>query len=311
VLVGILFSVAGGLSLAGGPVATALSPAARKERLRVVAAFYPLAWAVAQVGGDHVRVDNLTPAGAEPHDLELTPSQRDAIEDAALVIVMGEGFQPAIEDAASDRDEATVAVLDRLPIDAGGKKVEEARDDSGAGGLDPHVWLDPVLMRDVVDEVARALAKADRSHAQQYRANAVAVKADLTTLDDEFTAGLGTCKRDLIVTAHDAFGYLAHRYGLRQQGVAGISPDAEPNPGRLADLADLVEREGVTTIFTEDLVSPKIAKTLAREAGGVKTAVLHPLEGLTDEQLDDGADYLSEMRANLDRLEQALGCAPA
>jgi zinc transport system substrate-binding protein len=274
----------------------ALAPPAaaqRPSRRQVAAAFYPLAWAAEQVGGGRVRVANLTPAGAEPHDLELTPDQRDAIEDAALVVVLGDGFQPAVEDAAADRDGPTVRVLSELDL---------AIDD-------PHVWLDPVLMADVVGEVATALAKTDRRHAAEYRTNAADVRADLVALDAEFATGLTDCERDLVVTAHDAFGYLTKRYGLREEGVAGISPDAEPNPDRLADLADLVRSEGVTTVFTEELASPKIARTLAREAGGVKTAVLNPLEGLTDEQLADGADYLSEMRENLAALQRALGCS--
>jgi zinc transport system substrate-binding protein len=258
-----------------------------------VAAFYPLAWAAEQVGGDRVRVSNLTPAGSEPHDLELTPDQRDAIEDAALVVVLGDGFQPAVEDAAADRDGRTVRVLSELDLPTD----------------DPHIWLDPVLMVDVVGAVANALAKADPRHAAEYRANATDVRGDLAALDAEFSAGLADCERDLVVTAHDAFGYLTKRYELRAEGVAGISPDAEPNPDRLADLADLVQREGVTTVFTEELASPKIARTLAREAGGVRTAVLNPLEGLTDEQLDDGTDYLGEMRVNLVALARALGCS--
>lgn len=262
-------------------------------RRDVVASFYPLAWVAERVGGQRVRVDNLTPAGAEPHGLELTPDQRDAIEDAALAVVLGHGFQPAVEDAAADRDGPTVRVLSELDLPTD----------------DPHVWLDPVLMADVVGAVAAALAKVDPRHAGEYRANATAVRDDLAALDADFTAGLAACERDLVVTAHDAFGYLTKRYGLRDEGVAGISPDAEPNPDRLADLADLVKREHVTTVFTEALVSPKIARTLAREAGGVKTAVLNPLEGLTDAQLGDGADYLSVMRSNLAALERALGCS--
>lgn len=274
----------------GAPALPAVTrPTPRQD---VVAAFYPLAWAVAQVGGDHVKVRNLTPAGAEPHDLELTPDQRDVIEDAALVVVLGGGFQPAVEDAAADRDGPTLRVHAALDLRAD----------------DPHVWLDPVLMADVVDEVVRALARADPHHAAEYRANAAGARADLAELDTAFRTGLADCERDLVVTAHDAFGYLTRRYGLRQEPMAGISPDAEPNPDRLADLTDLVEREGVTTVFTEVLASPKVARTLAREAGGVKVAVLDPLEGLTEEQLDDGADYLSEMRANLDALRRALGC---
>lgn len=293
------------VAVAAAVVGASATPAgAQRERLGVVAAFYPLAWAVEQVGGPNVDVANLTPAGAEPHDLELTPDDRDAIEDARLVVVLGKGFQPAVEDAASARDSGTVQVLARLPIDAKGKRVEEGDSSS----LDPHVWLDPVLMGDVVDVVATALVKADKEHAKQYRANAVATKSALDALDADFRAGLADCERDLVVTAHEAFGYLADRYGLEEEGVAGISPDAEPSPGRLADLADLAEQRGVTTIFTEELVSPKVAQTLAREAGGLKTAVLNPLEGLSDEAVARGDDYVSVMRSNLEKLQSALGC---
>jgi zinc transport system substrate-binding protein len=260
----------------------------------VVAAFYPLAWAAEEVGGRRVSVANLTPPGTEPHDLELTPDQRDAIEDADVVLVLGEGFQPAVEDAAAARDAGTVELLRRLGI----------RDTD-----DPHVWLDPELMARIVDETARALSAADPRGARRYAANAAAVTEQLAALDARYTTGLADCQRRLVVTAHAAFGYLAAAYGLRQEGVAGLAPDAEPNPARLAKLADLVEREGVTTVFTEELVSPDLARTLAREAGGVAVAVLNPLEGLTAKELRAGDDYVTVMDRNLARLRAALGCA--
>jgi zinc transport system substrate-binding protein len=240
------------------------------DRIDVVAAFYPLAEAVRQVGGDRVDVSDLTPAGAEPHDRELDTDDVDAILDAELAVVLGEGFQPAVEDAADQRDGPTLHLLDE--IDRG------RRDD------DPHVWLDPVRYRRVVALVADALADAD------------------------FAAGLAECRIRTILTAHDAFGWLARRYDLEQHGVAGLEPDAEPDPDRFADLADLAEREGVTAVFTETLVSPRIARTLAREAGGLRTAVLDPLEGLDDERIEAGDDYVSVMRDNLAQLRKALGC---
>jgi zinc transport system substrate-binding protein len=141
-----------------------------------------------------------------------------------------------------------------------------------------------------------------------YARNADAFVAELGALHDRYTQGLAACTRKVIVTAHEAFGHLARRYGLRQEGVAGLSPDAEPDAQRLGQLADLVKRLGVTTVFTEELVSPRIADTLAREAG-VKTATLNPLEGLTDKELARGADYVTVMDQNLTKLERALGCA--
>ena len=277
------------------------------DRIDVVAAFYPLAEVARQIGGNAVSVQNLTPAGVEPHDLELTTDQVDAILDAKLAIVMGKGFQPAVESAAKQRDGATLSVLSALTaVDAKGKHVAKGK--VAASSHDPHVWLDPVLMRDVVAQVERALAKADPSHARQFAANACRYEAQIAHLDADYRTGLATCQRKLIVTSHAAFGYLAKEYGLRQAAITGISPDAEADPQRLSDLTDLVERNGVTTIFTETLVSPKVAQTLAREAGGVHTAVLNPLEGLTDAETKRGDDYLSVMRANLAKLRAALGC---
>jgi zinc transport system substrate-binding protein len=294
------------------------------DTMQVVAAFYPLAEVVERVGGDRVDVENLTPAGAEPHDLELTPDDVDAIEDAGLVVVMGNGFQPAVEEASEARDGTTLSVLGELPIDAEGRVVADEHEEGEEGeeateegeeehadegdALDPHVWLDPVLMHDLVGVVTAALVEADPDGRAEYEANAEAYAAEVNALDEEFAAGLAACEQRLLVTSHDAFQYLADRYDLEVEGIAGLSPDAEPDPARLAELADLAVDEGVTTIFTETLVSPDIAETLAREAGGLQTAVLNPLEGLTEDEVDAGDDYLSVMRANLETLRQGLGC---
>jgi zinc transport system substrate-binding protein len=264
-------------------------------RTRVVAAFYPLAEAARQVGGAGAQVDDLTPPGAEPHDLEITTKQVDKIESAAAVFVMGHQFQPAVEDVAKLRNDHTVRILEQIPA-------TKKRPD------DPHVWLDPVYMKQIVGIVARELAKVDPAHASTYAANAARYEAQLDALDREFAAGFAACDRKEIVTSHEAFGWLAQRYGLRQHAIAGIDPQQEPSANRIAELSDLAERDGVTTVFTEALVSPEVAETLAREAGGLKTDVLNPLEGLTDAERSHGADYISVMRDNLRTLRTALGC---
>ncbi len=262
------------------------------RQVEVVAAFYPLAEAARQVGGDRVDVTDVTPPGTEPHDLELTTEQVDAVLDADLVVLMGQGFQPAVEEVAQGRDGGTVEVLSRL---------------AGTAGPDPHVWLDPEQMGEIVGLVADALATADPGGAGAYRTGAESYHARLDDLDAELAAGLSTCRQRRIVTAHEAFGWLAARYGLEQVAIAGVSPDQEPDARHLGELADLVEREGISTIFTEALVSPAVAETLAGEAG-VGTAVLNPLEGLTGDEVEAGEDYLSVMRQNLATLEAALDC---
>ncbi len=269
----------------------------------VVASFYPLAEAAEQVGGADVGVTNLTAPGVEPHDLELTPDQIEAITTADLVLYLGGGFQPAVEDALGDARGTVVDVsegLRDLPVS----------DTETSPGLtaDPHVWLDPVAYSHVVGRVESALADVDPSHASTFAANADAFTARLASLDREYRSGLASCDRSIIVTSHAAFGYLAQRYGLQQEPIAGLSPEAEPDPQRLADLKTLVEQTGVTTVFTEDLVSPKVAETLASETG-ISTAVLNPLESITPDQLASGQDYVSIMEQNLDTLRGALGCS--
>jgi zinc transport system substrate-binding protein len=271
-------------------------------KVTVVGNFYPVAEVAARVGGDRVRVTNLTPAGTEPHDLELTPKQVDELESADVVLYVGDGFQPAVADVAKRRDKNSIDVLDRITLRKG------AADALGEKGMDPHFWLDPNLLATAADEAADGLAKADPPGAATYRANASSYKQTLATLDQEYKRGLASCQRKEIVTSHAAFFYLAERYGLTQLAVAGLSPEAEPDAARIATLTDRIKADGITTVFYEDLVSPAVARTLAREAG-VATAVLSPIEGLTKAQVAAGKDYVAVMRDNLAALRKALGCA--
>jgi zinc transport system substrate-binding protein len=270
--------------------------------LHVVASFYPLEEAAERVGDGRVAVTDLTMPGVEPHDVELTPDDVEAIDSADVVLYLGGGFQPAIEAAVGDAQGTAVDLLSGFPT----LPPPEGADAAGFS-VDPHVWLDPLRYAALVGEVATAFGKADPAHTDFYRANGNAFTKELATLDAEYRHGLRHCSRDLIVTNHAAFGYLADSYGLRQVAISGLSPDAEPSADRLASLKDLVQQEGVTTIFTEELISPKVAETLASEAG-VSTAVLHTIEGLTPDQAAAGEDYQSLMRENLETLEVALGC---
>jgi zinc transport system substrate-binding protein len=269
----------------------------------VVASFYPLAEAASRVGGSRVTVTNLTAAGVEPHDLELTTRQLDEILDANVFLYLGRGFQPAVEAAIRHRSEGLTVDLLRVLAPT----LRQLPAGSADQGTDPHVWLDPVLMEDLVGQVRDALIRTDPDGRATYQANARAFVNDLQHLDSRYRQGLTGCARNVLVTSHAAFGYLASRYGLRQEAISGLTPDTEPDPARLAALADLVQRDGVTTIFTEELASPEVADTLARETGAT-TAVLDPLEGLTKEEAARGASYVSIMDRNLATLRAALGC---
>lgn len=248
-------------------------------RRPVVASFYPLAWASEQVASESIgEVVNLTPPGAEPHDIDLSPSDVETIRDAELVVYIGGGFQPALEDAIDTRE---------------GRSLDLLRE-----GEDPHLWLDPVRFAQTVERIARAIGGAGSAY-DEIRT--------LKRLDAEYRRGLRDCERRVLVTTHAAFGQLAGRYGLTQLSLAGRSPESEPGPRELEELIEDVRTSGATTVFAEPLVSAGLAQTVAREAG-VEVATLDPIEGLSEERLEAGEDYLTVMRANLDALREALGC---
>lgn len=275
-----------------------------------VASFYPLAWVTEQVAGDGWSVENLTQPGQEPHDLELNIAQTAAMEEADL-IVLEAGFQPAVDGTVEGSDAPVLdaaQAVDLLPAsDDGAEEHEGETDEEHAehGDLDPHFWLDPLLVADFADAVADELGEVDPDAAQTYADNAATLRTELETLDGDYTAGLASCERTTTVVSHQAFGYLA-RYGLDFEPIAGLSPDAEATAADLARLQELITADGVTTVFTERLVSPKMAETLADDLG-VSTAVLDPIEGLSDDTADE--DYLSLMRENLTALQQANGCS--
>ncbi|WP_035924144.1 metal ABC transporter substrate-binding protein [Kocuria rosea] len=291
--------------------------------LSVQASFYPLQYVTERVGGDLVQVESLTPAGAEPHDLELSPAAVDGLRTADAVVYLS-GFQPAVDDAVAQA--APEHALDAVHAGVEGEEAHSAEehgaaeeshggeahseeapagdDGHGHGGEDPHFWLEPDRLAAVATEVAHELAEVDPDNAETYESNAEELATELAALDEEFAAGLATCERDTIVVSHDAYGYLADKYDLEQVAIAGLDPDTEPSPARLAEIGKVVEAEGVTTVFSESLVNPKVAETLAAEHG-IETAVLDPVEN----QSDESADYQQVMRNNLEALRTALDCA--
>jgi zinc transport system substrate-binding protein len=254
------------------------------DETSVVASFYPLAFAAEQVGEPFVSVRNLTPPGAEPHDLEATPADVQDLDDADLVLLVGNGFQPQLEDAAGDGESIVYA------LETPGLRLLE--------NGDSHVWLDPLRYATIVKRIGTALGRPGPASRLERR---------LRALDREYRDGLAECARREVVTSHEAFAYLADRYGLEQIAISGTSPEGEPAPKDLQRAIDAVRETGATTVFREPLVSSRVVDAVAREAG-ITTAVLNPIEGLTESEQDRGADYFSLMRANLATLRKALAC---
>lgn len=302
-------------------------------KLTVMASFYPLQYLAEKIGGEHVSVSSLTPDGAEPHDLELSPKTVDSLSSADAVIYLA-GFQSAVDEAIEQQ--APKTVIDVSPaaelIEAGtdanhpSEDEEDTADEAQSGqteahdhdheghdheghdhhhdmSTDPHFWLDPTRMAHAATLVGDKLAEADSAHADVYKANAKALAEELNTLSDTLVTKTSNCKVKTFVTAHTAFGYLADRTGLTQVGISGLDPESSPSPARLADIAQTAKEQGVTTIFTEALIDPKVAQTLADDLG-ITTAVLDPIES----QTDASKDYAATMNSNIDALTKALDC---
>lgn len=253
----------------------------------VVTSFYPLEFLVHEIAGDTVRTVDLTAPGVEPHDMEINVKQTAEIADASLVVYSA-GLQPAVDESVAQNADQSLDV----------SKDVDLTDDN------PHFWLDPERMKLAAGAVEKRLAELVPDHAEEFASNLATLETTLTELDTEYTDGLKSCERNLVVTSHDAFGYQA-KYGLEFAPIAGLSPDAEPSPKHLVELRDLIESKHITTVFSETIASPKLADALSADLG-LETAVLDPIEGI---EKGSDADYLSLMRANLAALQKANGCA--
>lgn len=324
----------------GGTSGQAAAPA---DKLKVETSFYPMYEFARQVGGDLADVELLVPAGTEPHDWEPTPKDIAKISEADLLVYNGAGMEswvdqvlnaasgggPAVVEASAgidimegsedghehghEHDAAAEEGHDHEHDEAAAEEGHDHEHDAAAeeghdhdhGGLDPHVWLSPRLAIEEVRGIEAAFAKADPGNADRFKSNADAYVAKLEALDKEFASGFADTKRKDFITQHAAFGYLARDYGLTQVPIAGLSPDQEPSAQEMAEIVEFAKANDVKTIFFETLVSSKVAATIATEIGA-RTAVLNPLEGLTEEETAAGQDYLSVMRTNLQQLQSAL-----
>ncbi len=288
-------------------VLTGCSPAttqpASDQGLQVVTSFYPLEFLVAEIGGASVEVVNLTQPGAEPHDLELTPKDVAALVDADEVIYLS-NFQPAVDDAVATRGEQSS--FDVAPAANLSRNHSAVDGDSDSSELvDPHFWLDPQRYAAVAEAIAARLSAIDQARAEVYAANAASLTQRLATTDQAWAEATAECESRDLVTSHSSFGYLADRYGFTQVGVAGLSPENEPSPQQLADISRFVSSRDVRTIYFEPLSSSAVAETVARETGA-ETAVLDPLEGITEASAGD--NYFTVMEANLAAVRNGQGC---
>ncbi len=278
------------------------APAGKSEKMTVAASFYPLYFFSSQIGGDKANVTNITPAGAEPHDYEPTSQDMVTISNSDLLVLNGGGLE-----AWGDKIMKNSSSREPLIIVAGKDLTDQKVVEDGENITDPHIWLSPELAEKIVDKITDGFIGADPKNKDLYLANANTLKNKLSVLDADYRTGLQDCASRNIITSHSAFGYLATTYGFNQVSITGLSPDAEPSPKQLIDIAKFAKENKIKYIFFESLVSPKLSETVANEIGA-QTMVLNPIEGLTNEEIKEGKDYLTEMQKNLASLRIALEC---
>lgn len=277
-------------SLAGTGCVTLPQP--DPDKLQVVTSFYPMYYFASQIGGDKANVTNLTPAGAEPHDYELTPQDVAVVHDSQLLILNGGQLEPWANDITSQLSSDTV-------VATAGQDV--------ITNTDPHVWLSPKLAMQQVKKITLGFIQADAANSAYYLGKQDQLLQQLAKLDTTYQTGLTYCTSHDIITTHVAFGYLANDYGLNEIAISGLSPDEEPTPARLAEIVQFAKDHQVHYIFFESLVSPKLAETIASEIGA-QTLVLNPIEGLTDTDIAQEKTYVTVMQDNLTNLRAALQC---
>lgn len=290
------------------------------NKLQVVATVYPAYDVAKVVGGDKVDVKVLVPPGAEPHDWEPTAGDLKSVGKAKVFIYNGAGLEPTEKLLAPDilKDAKPLELAKVVDL----RYVDESEEHDGHGHstpqsdahahegdehhvADPHIWLNPMNVAKEVDAVVAAFSEADPANKDYYEANGKAYKAKLEALDASYKAFADSLTNKNLVVTHEAFGYLADRYGFKQLGIMGISPDAEPTPEKMAQIVNFIRTNQVKAIFSEELVNQKLADAISKETG-VAIFKLNPVEGLTEEQLKAGDTYLTIMEQNLATLKKAL-----
>jgi zinc transport system substrate-binding protein len=293
VVVGILILIFGGI----------FKPSSRVQsgKIQVAASFYPVYFLSKEISGDKADVFNITPAGAEPHDYEPTAQDMAKIENSKMIDLNGGGLEAWADNAKQNFGDKAVIII------AGEGLADKTMVEDGEQRIDTHVWLNPILVKEMANRILDGFIQIDPVNEDYYRANAEGLILELEKLDNEYKQGLADCKNRNIITSHSAFGYLASAYGLNQVSVTGLSPDEEPSVQQLAEVAKFARDNNVKYIFFESLLSPKLSETIATEVGA-KTLVLNPIEGLSSEDISQGKDYFTEMENNLANLKTALEC---
>lgn len=302
-----------------------------KEGLRVYASVYPMYDFAKKIAGDKLDVEMVMPQGTEPHGWEPDTKAIKNLESADLFIYNGAGLESwtdKVIDSLSNKDLKVVEASEGVDlIKSSHDHEDEDHDHQGAeenhnhnhedheedheheghhhGPMDPHVWISPKNAKIEMENIKNALVELDKENADYYESNYQKYAKMLDELDAKYSEQLSALPNKTIVVSHEAYGYLCKDYNLTQIGIKGVNAETEPDAKKMAEIINYVKENKITTIFTEELIDPKVSKIIADETGCV-VKVLSPIEGLSEEQIKNKADYFSIMEENLENLVGAL-----
>lgn len=284
---------------------------AKSDKISIITTLYPLYEFSKTVGGDKADVLLLLPPGTEPHTYDPKPSDIIKIANADIFVYIGEHMEPWAEDILKGIDNQNIIVIDSskdISMIGHEEEIHEHEEEMHEHGEhDPHIWLDFENDKQIITAITNALASKDPKHAEFYSNNAATYITRLNALDKKFREGLSDCRHDAFITGgHSAFSYLAHKYGLEQISVFGLSPDAEPSPKKVAEIIEIAKEKGLHYIFFEEIVNPKTAEVIADEIGA-QTLVINPAASLNKKQMQEET-FISIMEKNLESLRIGLGC---
>ena len=277
---------------------SACTPKQSSDKVRVVVSFYVLEDLTRKVAGDLIEITDVMPSGGEPHEFEPSTQTMMTLSDASLIFILGNDFEPWFNDAydtVKKKGQQVVVLSEGIPtlVNPDTKQI------------DPHIWTSIRNIVKILDKIKTVLIQADPAHQSDYIANYEAAKAEFEALDADYQAVADQRVRDVFITNHAAFGYLAKDYGLTMIPIMGLEPDAEPDASTMARIIDLVKQYKIPYILYEDEANADVAKAIAQETGA-KTGILRPGESLNAAQIKAGDDLLSIMRQNLVWLKKAL-----